>query len=139
MLLDDELKELQRHIKSLSDEELLTIVEVEAGDYREEAVGFAKAALQERGIAFRGGPVAEEVDEVEEMEGEYSPIEAPRTPPICTVCGGETRFGILFAGRELTFLDPEENHELAVEAYACRHCGRVQLLLDWETNVLRES
>lgn len=138
MRLDDESKELQRHINSLSDEELLTIVEVEAGDFREEAVEFAKAALQERGIAFREGPVAEE-DEVEEMEGDYLPAEVPRTPPICTVCGGETRFGILFTGRELTFLDPEENHEIAVEAYACRHCGRVQMLLDWETSVLREE
>jgi hypothetical protein len=41
--------------------------------------------------------------------------------------------------RELTFLDPEENHEMAVEAYACRRCGRIQLLLDWQTSVLREE
>lgn len=138
MRLEDESKELQRHISSLSDEELLTIVEIESGEYREEAVEFAKTALRKRGIAFREGPVAEE-DEVEEREEEYSPTEVPRTPPICTVCGGETRFGILFAGRELTFLDPEENHEMAVDAFACRRCGRVQLLLDWRTNVLRDE
>jgi hypothetical protein len=142
MQLDEEAKKLQTRIAALSDEELLTMVEVEAAEYREDAIEFAKAELLARGIAFSEGPAEDSggfEDAEEGIEDEPLPVNGTRTPPICSVCGGETRFGILFAGRELTMLFPEDRLERAVEAYACRNCGRVQLILDAETIVQREE
>ena len=45
-----ELEELKAHIAQLTDEQLLEMVGAEAGEYREEALGFAKAELEKRGI-----------------------------------------------------------------------------------------
>jgi hypothetical protein len=134
MQLDEESKKLQARIAGLSDDELLTMVEDEAVAYREDAVEFARAELLARGIEASEAPAKD----FEDAEGEIE-MAGTRTHPICSVCGGETRFGVLFAGRELTMLFPDDRLERAVEAYACRHCGRVQLILDAETVVLREE
>ena len=142
MEMDEEVKALRARMSSLSDKELLTIVEVEAADYREDAVEFAKAELLARGIEFDEGPEGyeESGEEPSEEELEEEPFHARDTqePPLCSVCGGRTRFGILFAGGELTFLSLEDRLERAVEAYACRRCGRVQLMLQWDTVVERD-
>jgi hypothetical protein len=148
MRLDEDLKELRNRINGLSDDELLDIVEVEAADYREEAVEFAKAALLARGIEPGEGSAAEE--DVEAEEEEYIEAEEgtdrgslliadPKSLPVCTLCGGKTQLGILFAKNELTFLFPYEKREGAVNAFACRRCGSIQLFLDPRTDVLREE
>src|SRR2546423_4733168 len=53
MWTDEESKELEERISKLSDEELLNMVEVEAYEYRKEALDYAKAELMLRGIQFQ--------------------------------------------------------------------------------------
>lgn len=129
---DEQLRELRDRIAGLSDEELLDIVEVDAADYREEAVEFAKAELSARGVEFDEEP-AEDLAAAAEQES--VPRVGTHRDLICSVCGGETRFGILFAGKELTVVFADNSEERFVEAYACTQCGRLQLLVDYETDV----
>jgi hypothetical protein len=56
-MLDDELNELRDRISQMSDRELLQIVEVDYADYRNEALGFARAELEKRLVPFeKAGP-----------------------------------------------------------------------------------
>jgi len=63
MFADDELNELKDRISQMSDRELLRIVEVEYGDYRDEAIEFAEAELGKRSIPFEKPEMDADVDE----------------------------------------------------------------------------
>jgi hypothetical protein len=134
MQQDEESWELKARITGLSDEELLTIVEEEAGEYREDAVGFAKAELEARGIEFNDGSAEDESAEDLVEEPERAAATGSRKGLMCSVCGGETRFGILSGSKEVTIIFADNNEERYVEAYACTRCGRVQLIVDYGTD-----
>jgi len=53
MSIDEESRDLKERTSKLSDEELLNMVEVEAHEYRKEALDYAKAELLVRGIQFQ--------------------------------------------------------------------------------------
>ncbi len=145
----EEERRLRERMSSLSDSELLRIVNVEYKDYRSEALDFAKAELDSRGLAYGvAKPAAPNAGQ--EPHGEYDPDhrdeddedeshEADLTefkPSFCIVCGAETRSGYLFAGRdEMTVVFSDNNEERFVELDACPKCGHVRLLLDFDTDV----
>ena len=54
----------------------------------------------------------------------------------CKHCGEATRPGRLFADRELTMVMSDIKEERFIDAYACIKCGSVQLIIDYETEVL---
>src|SRR5437762_2702944 len=95
----DELGELKERISQMSDDELLQIVEVESDDYREEAVGFAKAELEKRNIPYDLTKPAEPTAAEDSVSVAYTKGDWP-----CEVCGGAMRSGSLFADKELTIL-----------------------------------
>jgi hypothetical protein len=121
MLPDDKTRELKERLTGLTDEELLEIVEVEADDYTPEALDIARTELTARGIEFS-----------EDSEPSEEP--AASTLP-CSVCGAETRTGVMFADRELTIVFTDNEQENFVNVHACTNCGRVQLVVDYETDV----
>ena len=53
MWIDEESRELKKRISTLSDEELLNMVEVQPYEYRKQALDYAKAELMGRGIEFQ--------------------------------------------------------------------------------------
>ncbi len=131
---DDKSRELKQRITSLPDEKLLEMVEVEARDYTEAALEFAKAELLARGIEFDEAPV---VDEEDDLEEELTAREVAPDAIACSKCGGETRPGILFAHREITMVFSDKKEERFVEVYACWRCGRVEMAVDYDTDVER--
>jgi hypothetical protein len=50
--MNDELTELKGNISHLSDEELLTMVNVKAADYRKETLDYAVEELDKRGVTI---------------------------------------------------------------------------------------
>ena len=136
MWMDEQLKELKEKISGLSDHELLNIVEVEFDDYRQEAIDFAKAELTGRGIKFEE-PSSEPV--AESFQNEVEAVAPVRRVVACASCGGQTRFGLLLAESEITIIFSDTDEQRFVEAYACLRCGRVQLMVDLETDVDQTS
>jgi hypothetical protein len=131
-VFDETLLKLKEKMSRLSDDELLNIVEVEAGDYRPEAVEFAKAELDLRGITYAElppQPLAGEDD------GEYTGGGVPRERITCSRCGALTRPAVLFADREMTVVFSDGGEERFVQVYVCSQCGRVEMIVDFDTDV----
>jgi hypothetical protein len=57
----------------------------------------------------------------------------------CRVCGGVTRQGQLFGESEITIVMAETDEERFVRAFACIKCGDVQLIVDYETDIVEEE
>jgi hypothetical protein len=149
--MNKDLERLRERMSALSDQELLRIVNVEYRDYRPEALEYAKAELDSRGVAYgRSTPAAESLavelrDEIdtgigperddEEAESDQEDL-AEFKPSFCIVCGAETRCGYLFGGRgEMTAVFSDNNEERFVQLDACPKCGHVRLIVDFETDV----
>jgi len=127
--MSDTLNELMERIAQLSDEQLLTMVDVDFTQYRPEALAYARAELRQRGI--------EPVRRVAEPERQTSVAAEP--PPLrCLRCHSEMRYvgtkrlqddarwgtfsqlGGLFKGQDYENLD----------AYVCSKCGRLELFVN---------
>src|SRR5262249_29168592 len=124
---------LQRRIAGLTDEELLEMVTVEAGEYRQEAIDFAKAELTSRGIDF-----TRRADKKDTVQGESpAPLasDRPASDAVCEGCGGLVRSGTLVTERELTVVSDDNHEERCVKASACTRCGYVALIADFRTDV----
>jgi hypothetical protein len=128
--MDDKLRELKDRISQMPDDELLQIVEVEYDDYRPEALDFAKAELGKRHIPYE----MPELDEENATEDEDSDNSAAINLP-CDVCGSKMRSGSLFADKELSIFFPDNNEERFIQALACRKCGNLRLVVDFDTDV----
>ena len=128
--MDDETKELKQRISDMSDEELLDMVEVDFADYRQQALDFAKSELMARGISFDLAPAE---PETKPQEQEQEP-----TGVICFGCGQAMRPAILFAEKELTIMFTDNDEERFVEVHTCKACGRIDLRVDYETDVQRQ-
>jgi hypothetical protein len=131
MWSDEKIKELKERISSLSDEELLNIVEVERDDYRKEAIDFARDELTTRGIGFQGADNEEEVDDEQTTDSEMDTSWATT----CERCGGKTRPGMLLEDKEITILFTDKDEHRFLELYACSQCGNVQFAVDFDTDV----
>ena len=57
----------------------------------------------------------------------------------CRVCGGLRRSGQLFGESEITIVMAETNEERFVRAFACIKCGDVQLVVDYETDIVEDE
>ena len=80
---DDELKEIKQNIEALPDNELLRMVTVDSGDYREEALGFARQELNRREVPISRedyertrAEVPEDVDDVAHVDRNSSGLSA---------------------------------------------------------------
>jgi hypothetical protein len=131
--VDEQLAELKERISQMSDSELLQLVEVEYNDYREEAIEFAKAELTKRYVPF-GAPSPDQIEDDPDDDEDGSVVSAQEGAP-CNACGGVTRYGLLFSEKELTILFSDNSEERFVKAFACRSCGNVELVVDFDTEV----
>ncbi|MFN7976090.1 MAG: hypothetical protein U0166_27785 [Acidobacteriota bacterium] len=147
---DDEKKDqaaMKARMSALSDEQLLDIVQQDAGDYTDEALAAAETELTARGVVLEPDRDDEEdagdddardgrSDSGEDDEREYDAAHAgakdtsilPRRP--CTGCGGFARYALLASSRDLKVVFPEDDKERTVNAYACRRCGHVELVVE---------
>jgi hypothetical protein len=132
--MSDEIQELKDRITGLSDDELIEMVTVNAADYREEAVDYAKAELRKRGVDY--STVQEEATEPP-ATFEPFPTKSGGGPAasICGICGGQLRAGSLVAEKELTIIFSDNREERFVRVNACTGCGQLTLVADFETDV----
>jgi hypothetical protein len=136
--VDDKNRELKERISRLSDDELIEMVTVSADDYVQEALDHALAELKRRGVELSGA-----AEEDSEPDPETAPdtdpapaVSATRTPgTACAFCGGRLRKGSLVADKELTIIFADTREERFVSARACRDCGQVALVVDFDTEV----
>ena len=128
MFPDDEVNQLKERISQMSDYELRQMVEVDYGDYRPEALEFAKSELAQRRVSFEIPEIKDAGDENDEQEPEWADIP-------CGNCGEAMRAGLLFSDKELTIVFTDNNEERFVQAFACTSCGVVRLAVDLDTEV----
>ena len=127
--MEQESLELKEEISGLLDEQLMEMVTTRASDYRQEALDFAKAELTARGIDWN----AVSTDEPEAAAP--SAPELDSSGVICLNCGGPLRFATLVAEKEVTIIFSDNHEERFVKVSACRKCGQVSLLADFDTEV----
>jgi hypothetical protein len=135
--MSDDILELKKRISKLSDDELIEMVTVSAGDYRQEALDYAKAELKYRRVDW-SQPEPEEAQAPADQEAE--PAETVLAPPPganCLLCGGRLRPGTLVAERELTIIFSDNREERFVRVVACVQCGHLSLIADYDTDVDR--
>lgn len=147
MSSDPQLRELRERLAKMSDDELIRMVCEEYADYREEALEIAEEELAARGIYLEDGDAAPVAGVAAASDnglggmGGGSNVSmatgraANRAALSCSACGGALRSGYLFAQKEITVLFADNNEERFVDVQACRDCGRVQLTVDYETDV----
>ena len=116
-----ESQELKDRITRLEDEQLLEMVAAKAGEYREEAVGYAKAELEARGIDYEVQEAAPDSEPDMDRHGEV---------PGCLVCGGKLRPGTLVGEKEITIVFLDNKEERFVRVDACTQCGLIALAVD---------
>src|SRR5262245_45319945 len=124
----DESQALKQHISQLSDEQLITMVTVEAGDYRKQALDFAKAELAARGVN-----VQEALEKPASDEELSRPLDSHGLA--CPTCGGVLRSGTLIAEKEITVIFTDNHEERFVQVRACSRCGQISMAVDFETDV----
>ena len=128
--MKEETRELQKQITQLSDEQLLEMVTVESGDYRQEALDYAKAELIARGIDF-----AKASEEKAEPSGESAEPSLDARGLVCLSCGGRMRPATLVAEKELTIVFTDNHEERFVKVNVCSQCGQLSIVADYETDV----
>ena len=128
--MNEEALELQKKITQLSDEQLLEMVTVESGNYRQEALDYAKGELTSRGIDFE--PTSDSRTETHEGGAEPS-LDAHGL--VCLSCGGPMRSGTLVAEKELTIVFADSHEERFVRVNACSACGQLSLVADYKIDV----
>ena len=126
--MEQESLELKEEISGLLDEQLVEMVTTRAGEYRQEALDFAKAELAARGIDWNA------VSDEPEAAAPSAP-ELDSSGVICLNCGGPLRFATLVAEKEVTIVFSDNHEERFVKVSACRKCGQVSLLADFDTEV----
>jgi hypothetical protein len=135
--MDDTLEQLRDNISTLSDEELVRMVTVEADAYRSEAIEFARAELAARNVSVPKESGGEAVVEEEEEE-------APRRAPegmaavsgaVCFVCSGPLRHAALVAEKEMIVTFRDNDEQRFVDVLACARCGEMRLVVDYDSDV----
>jgi hypothetical protein len=130
-----DLRELKQRISQLTDEQLIEMVTTDAGEYRREALDYAKSELRSRGVDW-------DQPEAEQEDLAMDPETRPPAPPIsspkssCPVCGGQLRPGTLVAEKELTIVF-DDHEERFIRAMACVKCGQLFSVVDYDTDVER--
>jgi hypothetical protein len=130
--VDEESLELKENISRMPDEQLLEIVRAKPGEYRDEALYFAKKELEARRIDFTEPAVAEVESSTASM---FPSLDTRGLKLICANCGGTLREGVLVAEKELTIIFSDTKEERFVRVNACSQCGQIVLVADYETEV----
>ena len=133
--MNGELGELKERIVRLTDQELLDMITGKPGDYRQEALDFAKTELKARGTDFANANTEEAQPEQESAEAEETQLDRRGSVPGCLVCGGPLRPGTLVAEKELTIVFADNHEERFVRVNACAQCGQLSLVADYNTEV----
>jgi len=134
--MSDDVLELKERISKLSDDQLIDMITVSAGDYRQEALDYAKAELKYRRVEWsQPKPEEPQVEADHEADSNGTVV----TPPgvNCLVCGGRLRQGTLVAEKELTIIFGDNREERFVRVMACVQCGQMSLTADYDTDVER--
>src|SRR5262249_14355275 len=133
--MGDDTQELKQRISKLSDDELIQMVTVDAGDYRQEALDYAKAELKYRRVDWSDAKSLspEEAETAEHSESEHAEAAAAPAGPMCGSCGGSLRAGTLVAEKELTIIFSDNREERFVRVMACTQCGQLSLSADYDT------
>src|SRR5262245_62742989 len=102
--------ELKVTIHGLSDDQLIEMVTVAAGDYRPEALDFAKAELESRGVEWSNvQPREAQPEDSTESETEQPAAGLPGSA--CVVCGAQLRSGRIVAEKESTIIFDDNQEE----------------------------
>ena len=139
--MTDEWERLKNRIAGLSNEELLKMIGPDKKDYRQEALQFATAELDRRGVHYRSPMepstlyTAPQPFEDENEDDDSQSGTEPAPAPICKQCGAEARLAYLFTDREITLVFSDNSEERFLEVHACAKCGHVRLEVDYETDV----
>jgi hypothetical protein len=131
-----DLRELKQRISKLTDEQLIEMVTTESGDYRQEALDYAKSELRSRGVDWSQPEVEAEEPITEDVEPRPAPAPIGGSRSSCHVCGGQLRPGTLVAEKELTIVF-DNQEERFIRAMACARCGQLFSVVDYETDVER--
>ena len=124
--------ELKKRISQLSDEELLNMVTEGYEDYRDEALDYAEAELQARGISFS----EEETEEEPEEDAQIDAMPGGRDAT-CGDCGGVLGPAQLFGESEVIIYLIDKTEERFLKVTACSRCGQVRFTVDFETDIAR--
>jgi len=127
--------DLQRHISDLSDEQIIEMLTINSGQYREEALSYARLEANTRGLAIPV-PVTDS-KEPAETAAALTDASAKRVS-VCETCGGELRLGTMVGEKEVTIIFADNKEERFVRVTACNQCGRVSMIVDFETVVQAE-
>lgn len=123
--------ELKKRISKLSDQELLKMVNEDYEDYRDEALDYAEAELQARGILPDiEEPLQEEANE--DMGQERTRAGRDMT---CDDCGGALTPAQLFGESEIIVYLIEKKADRFLRVTACTQCGQVRLSVDFVTDI----
>jgi hypothetical protein len=128
-----ESQELKDRIGQFEDEQLLEIVAAKAGEYRDDAIGYAKAELEARGIDVAASTNEAPADQV---SGPFV-VDRPGAVPGCLICGGRLRPGTLVGEKEVTIVFADNKEERFVKVNACTQCGSISLAVDDAEDVQR--
>ena len=139
MSSDPELTELRERLSKMSDDELIRMVCEEYNDYREEALRIAEVELAQRGIYLEDADAPTAGVMSTPSESGSAVRVSNRTTLDCRTGSGELRSGYLFAQKEIVVLFSDNNEERFLDVLACKQCGRVQLMVDYETDVEGEG
>ena len=133
--MEENLKQLKQRFRGLTDDELVEMVTVGASDYRKEAIDYAHAEIEDRGL-----DLSERVEEIKESDETETVEETDNTRLdskglACLHCGGQMLPGTLVAEKELTIIFDRARVERFVRALACTKCGQLSLVVDLQTDV----
>jgi len=132
--MDENLKQVKQRIQELTDDQLLEMVTVGAGDYRKEALDYAHAEIAERGLDLsEPGDQTEETAEAETVREDNTRLDSRGLA--CLNCGGQMLAGTLVAEKEMTIIFDRSRVEWFVRALACGKCGQLSLVVDLQTDV----
>jgi hypothetical protein len=139
--MEDEAAALKDKISQMTDGELLRIVGPDRDDYVEQAIGFATRELRIRNIPFDEAPrrTAQASNDADDSTDAIDAIDtaSSNSIPPCDACRGPMRSGSLFAGEELTMLFHDNDEERFVQVFACSVCGKMRMVVDFQTNIER--
>lgn len=137
-------QQMRERILALSDDELIHMVTEGASEYRPDALEIAQLEMRSRGLSIPSDDEdeeeAEETSELEQAPEQDVEISRAGAAPDsvrtnCVYCGGRLRAGTLVAEKETTIIFADTREERFVNARACRDCGLVSLIVDFNTTV----
>ena len=123
--------ELKKKISGLSDDELLEMVTTNAGNYREEALNFAKAELTARGIEL-STETESDSPAILEDDSDEPLLDSQGEMQRCLICAGLLRYGTLVAEKEVTIIFSDNDEERVVRVSACSRCGQISMRVGYE-------